>query len=337
VCCVTARTRPNAQFSAIAASSESVHWRPWSRWGRLSFRNRSVVPGRLHAAVRTGPAVAGATARPPGSSAPPSSNSTTPLHSRLHPCPGWFATILAALRPGARASGHCGRCRHSRSPARRVSPASMVGSRMWPAVSCRGAAGCMVSSSRGQSGLTGTEPAYRNQDQAEVADPVQQPAQGGLVRDRAGDDRPRTRSKACGPRPGQARRGQPHRGRGPGPRTEPHPWSRAVATPAGSLHSHDGQAPTPGQVTPWCPVLPRKIPPGMSPFGGRLARRIFLACGERNAHRKEDAQWPPSSPARPTAAPRSPAPPRPPPADPALYPQPGGLRLRYSFLLSTGS
>ena len=29
--------------------------------------------------------------------------------------------------------------------------------------------------------------------------------------------------------------------------------------------------------------------------------------------------------------------PRPPPADPALYPQPGSLRLRYSVLLSTGS
>jgi hypothetical protein len=52
------------------------------------------------------------------------------------------------------------------------------------------------------------------------------------------------------------------------------------------------------------PGTPRKIPPVMSPFGGRLARRIFLACGERNAHRKEEAQWPPSSPARPTAAPR---------------------------------
>jgi hypothetical protein len=37
--------------------------------------------------------------------------------------------------------------------------------------------------------LIGTEPAYRNQDQPEVADPVQQPVQGGLVRDRAGDDR----------------------------------------------------------------------------------------------------------------------------------------------------
>jgi len=41
----------------------------------------------------------------------------------------------------------------------------------------------------------------------------------------------------------------------------PDPWSRAVATPAGSLHSHEGQAPTPGQVTPWCPVLPGRFHP----------------------------------------------------------------------------
>jgi hypothetical protein len=46
-----------------------------------------------------------------------------------------------------------------------------------------------------------------------------------------------------------------------GPRTELHPWSRAVATPAGSLHSHEGQAPTPGQVAPWCPVLPERFHP----------------------------------------------------------------------------
>lgn len=60
------------------------------------------------------------TARPPGSSAPPSSNSTTPLHSRLQPCPGWLATALAAPRSGAKASGHRGRCRHGCSPGRRA-------------------------------------------------------------------------------------------------------------------------------------------------------------------------------------------------------------------------
>lgn len=46
-----------------------------------------------------------------------------------------------------------------------------------------------LAGSRGQSGLTGIEPAYGNQDQAEVADLVQQPAQGGLIGHRAGDDR----------------------------------------------------------------------------------------------------------------------------------------------------
>src|SRR5207342_3023502 len=59
----------------------------------------------------------------------------------------------------------------------------------WLTVGCRSMAGCMVSSSRGHSGLIRTEPAYRIQDQAQVADPVQQPVQGGLIRDRAGDDR----------------------------------------------------------------------------------------------------------------------------------------------------
>ena len=71
----------------------------------------------LHAAVGTVQAIAGVTVRPSGSSAPPSSNSTTPLHSRLHPCPGWLATALAALRSGARASGHRGQCQHACCPA----------------------------------------------------------------------------------------------------------------------------------------------------------------------------------------------------------------------------
>jgi hypothetical protein len=37
---------------------------------------------------KTGTIGGGATSRPPGSSAPASSNSTTPLQSRLHPCSG---------------------------------------------------------------------------------------------------------------------------------------------------------------------------------------------------------------------------------------------------------
>ena len=71
----------------------------------------------LHAAVGTVQAIAGVTVRPSGRSAPPSSNSTTPLHRRLHPCPGWLATALAALRSGARASGHRGQCQHACCPA----------------------------------------------------------------------------------------------------------------------------------------------------------------------------------------------------------------------------
>lgn len=44
----------------------------------------------------------------PGTSSPPSSNNTTPLHNRLHPCSGWLATARAVARSGARASGHVG-------------------------------------------------------------------------------------------------------------------------------------------------------------------------------------------------------------------------------------
>src|SRR5439155_2072248 len=42
---------------------------------------------------------------------------------------------------------------------------------------------------RGSSGSFRFEPAYGNEDQAEVAHPVQQPVQGGLVRHRTEDDR----------------------------------------------------------------------------------------------------------------------------------------------------
>jgi hypothetical protein len=62
------------------------------------------------AAVTGMRAGAGGTARPSGRSAPASSNTTTPLHSRLHPCSGWLATARAAMRSVARASGHCGQC-----------------------------------------------------------------------------------------------------------------------------------------------------------------------------------------------------------------------------------
>jgi hypothetical protein len=49
---------------------------------------------RLRNAGRT--AGRGRTMRPPGSSSPVSSNTMTPLHSRLHPCSGWAAMVRAA-------------------------------------------------------------------------------------------------------------------------------------------------------------------------------------------------------------------------------------------------
>src|SRR6266700_7130698 len=54
----------------------------------------------------------GGTIRPPGRISPMSSNTITPLHSRLHPCSGWKATVRAALRSGRSAGGHGGRCAH---------------------------------------------------------------------------------------------------------------------------------------------------------------------------------------------------------------------------------
>ena len=54
----------------------------------------------------------GGTTRPPGRISPMSSNTITPLHSRLHPCSGWLATVWAASRSGRSAGGHGGRCQH---------------------------------------------------------------------------------------------------------------------------------------------------------------------------------------------------------------------------------
>ncbi len=90
---------------------------------------------------------------------------------------------------------------------------------------------------------------------------------------------PGHRQKAREPRPGQARRGRSHRGRHAGPRTEPHPLTRRPS----HRRAADSGTRVPGaNAGPGCtlvPGAPRKIPPGMSTFGGRLARRIFLACG----------------------------------------------------------
>lgn len=56
--------------------------------------------------------------RPSGSSPPPSSNITTPLHNRLHPCSGWHAMVLAALRSCAMVLGHRGSWVHCCFPGR---------------------------------------------------------------------------------------------------------------------------------------------------------------------------------------------------------------------------
>ena len=54
----------------------------------------------------------GGRTRPPGRISPMSSNTITPLHSRLHPCSGWMATVWAASRSGRSADGHGGQCGH---------------------------------------------------------------------------------------------------------------------------------------------------------------------------------------------------------------------------------
>jgi hypothetical protein len=43
------------------------------------------------------------------------------------------------------------------------------------------------------SGVTGVQLAHRDQGQAEIADPGQQPVQRGLIREQASDDRLRAR------------------------------------------------------------------------------------------------------------------------------------------------
>jgi hypothetical protein len=64
------------------------------------------VPGR------TSVGRCGAMMRPSGKSSPVSSKTTTPLHSKFHPCSGWAATIRTASRSATSGDGHTGRCRH---------------------------------------------------------------------------------------------------------------------------------------------------------------------------------------------------------------------------------
>jgi hypothetical protein len=50
----------------------------------------------------------GAMVRPSGSSSPVSSNTTTPLHNRLHPCSGWREITTAASWSGSPKVGQVG-------------------------------------------------------------------------------------------------------------------------------------------------------------------------------------------------------------------------------------
>ena len=58
----------------------------------------------------------GAMNPPPGSSSPVSSKITTPLQSRLQPCPGWLTMVCAASRSGAEGAGQGGVCGHISVP-----------------------------------------------------------------------------------------------------------------------------------------------------------------------------------------------------------------------------
>jgi hypothetical protein len=67
--------------------------------GRRDLANDSWLVVGIHAAFGKGLGelnASGMIARPSGSSSPPSSNTMTPLHNRLQPCPGWSDTIRAA-------------------------------------------------------------------------------------------------------------------------------------------------------------------------------------------------------------------------------------------------
>src|SRR5262249_7816335 len=82
----------------------------------LRLRARGPCTGLSGRACLRAAARCGAMISPPGSSSPVSSNTTTPLQSRVQPCSGWLATARAASRSTACASGHCGVCGHMAVP-----------------------------------------------------------------------------------------------------------------------------------------------------------------------------------------------------------------------------
>ncbi len=85
----------------------------WRACGSGSGASRAPAwPSQAATGTRSCTGRRGGTTRPSGSNWPVSSKRTTPLHSRLHPCSGWLATLWAASRSGWSAGGHGGRCGH---------------------------------------------------------------------------------------------------------------------------------------------------------------------------------------------------------------------------------
>lgn len=83
----------SADASAYAGCRSLRSLRTWARFSRArsAFTDDIWLIADTQAAIATGwdkPRRSGLTARPSGSSSPPSSNSMTPLHSRLQPCLG---------------------------------------------------------------------------------------------------------------------------------------------------------------------------------------------------------------------------------------------------------
>ena len=100
-------TGAEAGLGAFLGAGAVWVFRSFQRQGAAAGRTlgyRVAAPERADARVEQ----VGEMAWPSGSRCPPSSNSTTPLHSRLHPCSGRRATGQAAVRSGASASGHQG-------------------------------------------------------------------------------------------------------------------------------------------------------------------------------------------------------------------------------------
>jgi hypothetical protein len=83
----------DASAAANAGCRSLRSMRTWARFSRArsAFTNDTWLIADTQAAIATGwdkPRRSGLTAQPSGSSSPPSSNTMTPLHSRLQPCLG---------------------------------------------------------------------------------------------------------------------------------------------------------------------------------------------------------------------------------------------------------